>query len=218
MTYHSHLSAWRTAHATLHAAVIPMLLLAVPRLHAQTIAPSWRVYGEVGGAFGGTWLRGVAAPTVTTDPGATIGLSAQRELHAGISVGAGARVGAQSVVMKEAGATWSGGTLTETDGYALASFRAPQGTFARPSFQVGGGIAFLSGARAVVPFRDAQRYAPLMQAEVAVRRDNADPTRREIALLVRANVLRLSAGGDGASATSSSGWVRRFALGVQIAR
>ncbi len=185
-------------------------------LSAQRAPDGWRVTGEVGGVLGGTWLRGVGAPTVTTDPGATIGVGATRQLVSGVSAGATLRIGAQPVVMREVGATWSGGTLTEADVLAQLIVMSAQGTTLRPALEVGVGAAVLTGARDVLPFHDASRVAPIAEAGFSVRRDANSSTPQDLALFVHYGIVRLDA--SGTNAVTSSGWVRRVTLGLRVTR
>ena len=187
-----------------------------PRLSAQPIRPTWRVTAEVGGVLGGIWLKGSAAPTVRTDPGPTIGVGAQRMVAQNISAGASVKVGAQPVSVRENGASWSGGTLTEADAVGTVSFLAPQSTPLRPSLDLAAGIAVLSGARTLLPFRDASRVAPIGEAGVTLRRVDPNPVKQELSLFVHYGVLRLDA--SAADASTISGWVSRISAGVRVTR
>lgn len=183
---------------------------------AQPVRPNWRVTAEVGGVLGGTWLDGSTAPTVRTDPGATIGVGAMRMVGANVAAGVGVRVGAQPVSVKENGVSWSGGTLTEADALGTLSFLTPQSTPLRPSLDLGAGVAVLSGARTVLPFRDASHIAPIGEAGVTLRRVDPNPNKQEIALFVHYGVLRLDASATDAS--TASGWVSRISAGFKVTR
>lgn len=188
----------------------------MPRASAQPVGPTWRVTAEVGGILGGTWLDGTSAPTVRTDPGATIGVGLARMVGPNVSGGVGVRVGAQPVSVKENGASWSGGTLTEADAMGTLSFLTAQSTPLRPSLDLGAGVAVLSGARTLLPFRDASRIAPIGEAGVTLRRVNPNPNKQEVALFVHYGVLRLDA--SAADASTASGWVSRISAGFKVTR
>jgi hypothetical protein len=183
---------------------------------AQRAPDRWRFTGDVGGVLGGTWLRGIGAPTVTTDPGASIGVGASRPIGSGSAVGALLRIGAQPVVMKESGTTWSGGTLTETDVLATLVLMSPQGTALRPALELGAGAALLSGARNVLPFHDASSVAPIVEGGVAVRRDANSSSPEDLALFVHYGLVRLDA--SQTNAVSTSGWVPRLIVGLRVTR
>jgi len=199
---------------------VALLVIAVSSaantLSAQGAIDGWRVTGEVGGVIGGTWLRGTGAPTVTTDPGATIGVGASRQLVSGVSAGATLRIGAQPVVMKETGATWAGGTLTETELMAQLTIMSAQGTTLRPALELGAGAALLTGARNVLPFHDASSIAPIAEGGFSVRRDANSSTSRELALFVHYGLVRLDA--SAAGAVTTSGWVQRLTIGLRVTR
>ena len=133
-----------------------------------------------------------------------------------ISAGVVVKVGAQPVSVKENSASWSGGTLTETDVVGTVSFLAAQSTPLRPSLDIAAGIAVLSGARTVLPFRDASRLAPMGGAGVTVRRVDANPAKQELSLFVHYGVLRLDA--SAVDASTISGWVGRISAGVRVTR
>ena len=196
--------------------VIASIATSAPHASAQPIRPTWRVTAELGGVLGGTWLEGTGAPTVRTDPGATIGVGAQRMVATNVSAGVGVKVGAQPVSVKESGASWSGGTLTEADALGTMSFLTAQSTPLRPSLDISAGVAVLSGARTLLPFRDASRIAPIGEAGVTLRRVDPNPNKQELALFVHFGVLRLDASATDASTVS--GWVSRISAGLKVTR
>ncbi len=151
-----------------------------------------------------------------TDPGATIGVGGQRMVAMNVSAGLGVKVGAQPVSVKEGGETWSGGTLTEADALGTLSFLTAQSTPLRPSLDIGAGVAVLSGARTLLPFRDASRIAPIGEAGVTLRRVDPNPNKQELALFVHFGVLRLDASATDAS--TGSGWVSRISAGLKVTR
>ena len=199
---------------------IALLIIAVSSaantLSAQGAIDGWRVTGEVGGVIGGTWLRGAGVPAVTTDPGATIGVGASRQLVSGVNAGATLRIGAQPVVMKESGATWAGGTLTETELMAQLTIMSAQGTTLRPALELGAGAALLTGARNVLPFHDASSIAPIAEGGFSVRRDANSSGPQDLALFVHYGIVRLDA--SAAGAVTTSGWVRRLTIGLRVTR
>jgi len=187
-----------------------------PQAFAQPLGPTWRVTAEVGGVFGGRWFEGNGAPSVRTEPGATIGVGAQRMVGPNVSAGVGVKVGAQPVSVNEDGASWTGGTLTEADAIGTVSFLTAQSTPLRPSLDIGAGVAVLSGARALLPFRDASRIAPIGEAGVTLRRVDPNPNKQEIAVFVHYGMLRLDASATDAS--TISGWVSRISAGFKVTR
>jgi hypothetical protein len=200
----------------LFRALLGALLAPGASLSAQRAFDGWRVTGEVGGVIGGTWLRGTGAPTVSTDPGAAIGVGAMRPLGGGVSGGAAIRIGAQPVVMKELGASWSGGTLTETDILAQLTMMSAQGTTFRPALELAAGAAVLTGARNVLPFHDASTIAPIAEGGVSFRRDANSSTPQDLALFVHYGIVRFDA--SATNAVSTSGWVRRVSVGLRVTR
>ena len=186
------------------------------RTEAQEAPASWRVTADVGGTFGGTWLKGSTIPTVATDGGGTIGLGAVHALSPFLSVGASAHIGAQSVSIKDQGAQWSGGTLTETELMAQFAITAAEGTFLRPALEFGAGAAALSGARSVLPFRDASSIAPIGEIGISLRRANLEVGSQDLAIFVHYGVVRLDA--NASTSSTTSGWIRRLSAGLRLTR
>lgn len=186
----------------------------------------WRATAEVGGVFGGTWLEGATAPTVSTDAGATIGVGLKKRMNDRIATGAAVTVGAQAISLAETGQQWSGGTLTEVNLQGLLSFLTSQGTPFRPSLDLSMGAVVLSGADQILPFRGASRVAAIGEVGVTARRVEHRVNRQEFALFVRYGAVRLTGLATEAPITSSSaaiandgaGWVGRWRAGLQVTR
>lgn len=216
--------------------LIAVLCVAVDALSAQpALAQSvqrrdWAVAGEFAGALGGTWLESTGAPLVTTTTGAQLSLSANRPTSARIALGAAVRVSAQSLQLQEAGASWSGGTLTTAQVLGTMSIDLPHTERVTPAIEVGGGLSVLSGAKELLPFSTASRMAPAGEVGISVRRTantDVDVRRtafdlRALALVVRYDVTRLdpgsSAPGGGVPRGATAGWVGRLLVGVRVMR
>ena len=180
-------------------------------------AKRWSTSGEVGGILGSDWLVGRSNPTVRTSAGVFLGLNGQRRLVSGTSFGLAARFGAQALSLSENDVRWSGGTLTELD--LLAAAAKPIGSTGSPlALEIAGGVAVVSGARAIAPFRDVARVAPLAEVGMALHRigNTARSQRRAPMFVLRYGVVRLDA--SAVKASTTSGWVRRFSAGLRIAR
>lgn len=211
----------RTLHrvATLAYLLLAALLTFAPRLIiAQGTVPHWHVAGELGGVVGGTWLNGSNAPTVTSTPGVVLGIKVQRTVSPHASAGAAIRLAAQPLSLRERDTKWSGGTLTEGDLLGVVSLYAARDQPVSVSVDVGLGIAVLSGARSILPFRDASHLSPLGELGVSLRQSTtrAQSARQERALFVRYGMLRLDASATETIATT--GWVGRLTAGVRITK
>lgn len=193
---------------------------------SATSRGAWRATAEVGGVFGGTWLEGLSAPTVSTDAGATIGVGLKRRVADRVTVGAALSVGSQAISLAEGGTQWSGGTLTEANLQGVLSFLTSQGTPLRPSLDLSAGLTVLSGARDVAPFRDASRIAPLGEIGLTVRRLEHRVDRQEYALFARYGAVRMRGSATAVPLTSANaargsdgaGWVGRWRAGLQVTR
>ncbi len=194
-------------------------VLITSAVQAQRLPMNWRVTAEVGGVIGGTWLTGPQAPTVGGDLGVTLGVGALRSLVPNAAAGVALRLGSQGLTVTEQDASWSGGTLTEADVVGVLALTSRRRARAQLSLDVGGGLAFLSSARDLLPFRGAVRASPLGEIGLAVRRAGlvkADAPRRDLALFARYSALRV-----GTAATSvdhTSGWIGRISVGLRVTR
>ncbi len=195
------------------------LLAASPRrVVAQVAARQWHVTGELAGVIGGTWLNGSTAPTVTTAPGVVLGIDVHRNVSSRASAGASVRIGAQPLSLTERETKWSGGTLTEGNALGVVSLFATGEKNLNISLDFGFGIALLSGARSILPFRDASSLSPLGELGVSLHRNTTGlkSARYEQGLFVRYSMLRLDA--SAAEATATTGWVSRLTAGVRISK
>ncbi len=190
----------------------------VQRVDAQAVPERWRVTGEVGGIVGGTWLSGPRVPTVSTDPGAALGIGVQRGITPDATAGFAVRISSQAVSLREVGSSWSRGTLTEGDVVGQLSFASRRRTRLRLALDLGGGFALLSGARDLLPFLDASSIAPLGDIGLSLHRGQSevDASRRDLALYVRYTSLRLDASLQ--NAVTTSGWVGRISTGLRVTR
>lgn len=207
------------------------VVLSAPTAFAQSPQlQGWAVAGEFAGALGGTWLESTGAPRVTTTTGAQLSLSVNRPTSTRVALGAAIRVSAQSLQLKEAGTSWSGGTLTTGQVLGTMSIYLPHSERISPALEVGGGLSMLSGAKTLLPFSTASRIAPAGEIGLSVRRTantDVDVRRtafdlRALALVVRYDVTRLdpgsSASGGEVPRGATAGWVGRFFVGARVMR
>ncbi len=186
---------------------------------ARADAKHWSTSGEVGGVLGSEWLVGSSNPTVRTSAGVFLGLNGRRLLMSGAAFGLAARFGAHALSLSENDVRWSGGTLTELD--LLGAAAMPIGSASSPlAVEIAGGVAVVSGAREIAPFRDAARVAPLAEVGIALHRGGggggARSQQRAPMLVVRYGIVRLDA--SAVNAITTSGWVRRLSAGLRITR
>lgn len=193
-----------------------LLSIAPHRISAQGTAPSWQVAGELGGVVGGSWLKGANAPTVTSASGVVLGINVQRTVLPHASAGAAVRIGAQPLSLTERDAKWSGGTLTEGDVLGVVSLIGAGKQPLSVSVDLGLGVAILSGARSILPFRDASNLAPLGELGVSLRRSvsRSQTARQKQALFIRYSILRVDA--SAVETIVTTGWVGRLSVGVRV--
>ena len=187
-------------------------------VYGQAVPAIWRPYAEVGGLLGGTWLSGPRSPTVSTDPGFSLGIGISRGITPDVSSGVSMRVASQGLSLSEVGATWTGGTLTEANVVGQLSLSSRRRTRRRLALDLGGGIAVLSGAHDILPFLDASNIAPLGEMGLSLHngKADADASRRDMAFFVRYSTLRLDA--NVVNAATTTGWVHRVTLGLRVTR
>jgi hypothetical protein len=157
-------------------------------------ARSWRGSLELGSSAGATWLDGGESPKVRTQMGVFGGAGVQRAISPRFAAGVGIRVMTAAVELSEAGESWKGGRLLETNLLATASLHRGTTSLVRASLDVAAGVANLSGAGTIVPFSGASSISPVGEAGVSLRRGTAAVTpRREAAVFVRYRLVRLRA-------------------------
>ncbi len=195
-----------------------LLTFAPHQILAQAAARNWQLAGELGGVVGGTWMRGSNVPTVTTAPGVVLGLNGQRTVSPHASVGAAIRIGAQPLSLTEHDTKWTGGTLSEGNALGVVSLFGARDQPLTVSVDLGLGIAVLSGARSILPFRDASSVSPLGELGVSLRHSTtrSKPAGDAQAVFVRYSMLRLDASATETIATT--GWVGRLTAGVRITK
>lgn len=161
------------------------------------------------------WLDGPDVPRVSTGLGFTFAADARRALTDATGAAAVLRVSVQPLDLQENGVQWKGGTLTQYDLMAIVAVRAPSPGSVRATLEGGIGAAVLTGAKDVVPFRDAAALAPIGEIGVAVMLGSASAATRNVSLVARYGVVRASPAVDeGATA----GWVGRVSAGARITR
>jgi len=203
-------------------AAIGALLPAAGPLQAQDSgvreSTDWRIVAELAGSLGGTWLEGPRAPTVASKPGVLLGLGLQRGWTEFVAAGAIIRAAVQPIEIRESGETWSGGTLAESQFLANLSLQSRRRTMNRLSLDLSGGAAILTGANRILPFEDAKSLAPLLEVGIAFRRGNtdADASRKDLALVLRYNMLKVQS--EVVNTIATSGWVGRVVAGVRVTR
>jgi hypothetical protein len=194
---------------------LALAAFAAPLLAQRSAAAvPWRFSAEAGAAGGGVWLEGPNVPRVSTGIGFTFAAGARRALNDAAEGAAVLRVSMQPLDLDENGAQWNGGTLTQYDLMAILAVRAPSPASLRATLEGGIGAAVLTGASAIVPFRDAGSVAPMGEVGVAVMLGSASAT-RNVSLVARYGVVRANAAADEGA---TGGWVARVSAGARITR
>lgn len=204
--------------------------LALSSLSAQTTGTvgAWRYSGDVGATIGGDWLRGDGAPTVSGTTGAQLALGVQRNTTARARVGTAIRISSQPLRLSERGTHWDGGTIAVTQLLGTVGLPLSGRASNRSAVELGGGFAFLSGARSIAPFSTAGRLAPSADAALVLGR-NASSTDarsgfdfRALSLVIRYDVTRLDpnakATAEALAQNAVSGWVGRVVIGMRVDR
>lgn len=199
----------------------------VAESQSANLGGRWTISGEAGGVLGGKWLDGPDAPTITSGAGAELSLRALYPASNRVSAGVAVRVAAQSLRLREQGASWDGGTLTTGQLLAIAAYGLSRGISWDSDLDVGGGLTLLSGARAIFPFSTASRVAPSGDVGVSFRHQaSVSPSgarRRSLigqtGLFARYGITRLDPGSASpGGAVGVSGWVTRTSVGLRIER
>ena len=185
----------------------------------------WTVNGEAGALIGGAWLTGENAPRVTTGAGAVVSLGVRRSAGVRSNAGLSLRVAVQQVEMRELGARWDAGTLTDAQLLGTASVALRRSGRVHSDVEIGAGVAVLSGARSVFPFSDVSRFAPAAEVGIAAMpggRRESDRGLRPFALVARYSVMRLDPASGTAGApdemVATAGWVGRVTIGLRVQR
>ena len=196
------------------AGAAAVLGLAATPILAQEITVPWRPMQEIAAWTAGTWLSGARIPTVTSPLGGAIGIGIERGWRPDASAGFMLRGAVQSLRLREAGASWAGGTVREANVLGMLRAEALHRGRLHGDVDVLGGVSILTGAADILPFRDAGLVQPTGEVGLSVRRgDTAEPPTRHVALFTRVGVVRL--GATAANALTTSGWVRRVAVGLR---
>lgn len=208
-----------------------VLLLTADDGRAQPSPTGWTLSGDVGGAFGGTWLAGSSAPSVSTGTGVAVALGARRRLSSrradGMSAGVAVRVAAQPVRLREQGAQWDGGTLTDAQVMGTLTIPVDRTPRRRADVEFGAGLAVLSGAGTLYPFSALARTLPTLESGLVLFRSRAanDATARAsrpLGLFVRYSMTRVDpapARADDVSSTpTTAGWAGRVSVGLRVQR
>lgn len=181
----------------------------------------WRISAEVGGVFGGSWLSGINAPRVSTDPGLALSVAVNRQ-SGRTSVGLGVRGAMQPISMNETGMKWSGGTATDAQLLGTVAYSVRRTGQLLADAEIGGGVAFIAGTREVFPFTETSRVAPVAEGGIALSLGEVGESLyryRPFALVVRYGVLHVDAlGGDAnlpSSMTAGAGWVGRTTIALR---
>ena len=187
------------------------------QLLSQGIKPpaGWRFAAEAGGTTGGVWLEGVRAPRVSSNAGFQFAAALHRPVADALSAAASLRVSLQPLALRENGASWQGGTLTEYDLLAVLSFRAPGALSSNVSIEAGLGAAVLSSSKDIVPFGSGSTVAPLGELGTAIAIGDRASWGSDLAIVARYGIVRLTSRSDGAD---TMGWVGRASAGVRITR
>lgn len=190
--------------------------------NAASEAARWRMSGEVGGVFGGTWLSGANAPRVSTDPGLALSVAVHRETSSRVSAGLALRGAMQGISMNEAGTKWSGGTATDAQLLGTLAYSLQRSGRLLSDLEFGAGMAFIAGTREVFPFSDVSQVAPSGEVALAFSPGEVSESLyryRHFSLVVRYGVLRVDAlGGDANlpnSMTAGAGWVGRTTIALR---
>jgi hypothetical protein len=208
------------------------LLLTADDGRAQPAPTGWTLSGDVGGAFGGTWLAGPSAPSVSTGTGVVVAVGARRPLSIrraadGSSAGVAVRVSSQPVRLREQGARWDGGTLTDVQVMGILSHPIDRAPRRRADVELGAGLSVPSGSSSIYPFSALGRTLPTIESGLALFRsrandDTATRSPRPLGLFVRYSLTRVDptpAPADDVSSTpTTAGWVGRFAIGLRVQR
>lgn len=183
-------------------------------LHAQDTPAPWRPMQEVAAWMAGTWLSGARIPTVSSPIGGAVGIGIERGWRPDATAGFMLRGAVQPLTLREAGDSWRGGILREAN--VLGMLRTEALHVGRWNVDVDalGGLAILTGAAEILPFRDAGLVQPTGEFGLSARRRAmAGPDSRHVALFTRVGVVRL--GATAANSLTTSGWVRRVAVGLR---
>ena len=185
-------------------------------------ASRWRMSGEVGGVFGGSWLSGANAPRVSTDPGLTLSIAVQRETSERASAGLALRGAMQGISMNETGMKWSGGTATDAQLLGTLGYALRRTGHILSDVEFGGGIAYIAGTREVFPFSEVSHVTPAGEVGIALSLGEVRESLyryRPFSLTIRYGVLRVDAlGGDAnvpSSMTAGAGWVGRTTIALR---
>jgi hypothetical protein len=208
-----------------------VLLFCVAHDAGAQASSGWTLSGDVGGAFGGTWLEGPSVPTVSSGTGVSVALGARRSLRSrradGVSAGVAVRVAAQPLRLREQGARWDGGTLTDAQLIGTLTLPIDRAPRRRVDVELGAGLSVLSGTSSLFPFSALARTLPTLESGLVLFRnraadDAAARIGRPIGLFLRYSVTRVDpipAPADDVSSTpTTAGWVRRVFVGLRVQR
>lgn len=208
-----------------------LLVSVADESRAQASPAGWTLSGEVGGAFGGTWLEGPSVPTVSSGTGVAVAVGIRRSLKTpradGLSAGVAVRVAAQPVHLRELGSHWEGGTLTDAQVMGTLTLPIDRTPRRRANLELGAGLSVLSGARTLYPFSALARTLPTLESGLVLFRSRAaegasSRISRPLGLFVRYGVTRVDPtpvpADDVSAAPTTAGWVGRFAVGLRVQR
>lgn len=208
-----------------------LLLSTADDCRAQSSPAGWSLSGDVGGAFGGTWLEGPSVPTVSTGTGVAVALGARRSLRSrrddAFAAGLAVRVVAQPLRLREQGARWDGGTLTDAQFMGTLTLPIDRAPRRRADVEFGAGVSVLSGAGTLYPFRALARTLPTVESGIVLFRSRADAAAssritRPLGVFVRYSITRVdptpAPADDVSSSSTTAGWVGRVAVGLRVQR
>jgi hypothetical protein len=208
-----------------------VLLLCVAHDARAQASSGWTLSGDVGGAFGGTWLDGPSVPTVSSGSGVTVALGARRSLRSrradDVSAGVAVRVVAQPLRLREQGARWDGGTLTDAQIIGTLTLPIDRAPRRRAEVELGAGLSVLSGTSSLYPFSALPRTLPTVESGLVLYRNRpadtaATRSARPIGLFVRYSVTRAdpspTPADDVSSTPTTAGWASRVSVGLRVQR